>query len=219
MWGNLTEDKEYYDTVLCSLFQKVFGTVLHPHAKPSNSVYGFYLCNKNVVTFFNKVLQFPIGSKTYCVSVPRLILEQPDLHPAFIRGFADGDGCVHFSKRKGPYSFFKRTRHTYPRIILSSVSYTIALQIKSMLDSLDIHSTLLTKKLARKQKVPVNVITIRGLNSLRKWIRVIGFSNPVHQTKVEIGERFGFCPTYTTLKQRRAILDGQILPDTFYNNL
>lgn len=219
MWGNISEDKDYYDTCLCKLYHEAFGTSLRPHPKQSNSVYGFYLCDKKIVTFFNNVLHFPIGSKTYSVNVPPLIFETPELHPAFIRGFADGDGCITFSKRKGTYSFFKRTRHTYPRIMLSSVSPTKLLQIKTMLDSLEIHNTLLRKKLRIKQTAPINVITIRGTTALRKWMQIVGFSNPVHQTKVRIWEKFGFCPTKTSLKQRKEVLCGKLPIETFYNNL
>jgi len=216
-WGNLTEDKPYYDTILKNLFLDEFKIVTRPHPKPSNSVYGFYVCKPEILRVFNKVLNFPIGSKTYTVQVPKSILNDVQLYAHFIRGFADGDGCVHFSKRKGTASLFKRSRHAYPRIFLSSVSFQLLRQIQNMLMALEIKSTLLTKKLSRKQKVPINVITIRGKARLAQWMQKIGFNNAVHQTKIMIWSRFGFCPPYTTLAERNAILANKLDPASYYN--
>jgi hypothetical protein len=49
MWGNIKEDKEYYDTIVCPLFSKIFNKNITAHEKKSNSVYGFYLCRKSAV--------------------------------------------------------------------------------------------------------------------------------------------------------------------------
>lgn len=215
-WGNITEDREYYDTILCNLFQNTFGILPKTHQKISNSVYGFYICTATIRTFFHNVLEFPIGAKTYTVKVPKIILSDTALYPAFIRGFADGDGCIHFSKRKGTASLFKQKRHTYPRIFLTSVSHQLVEQVGTMLDSLGIKHTILVKKISKKQKVSAKIITIRGSYRLKQWMKKIGFNNPVHQTKVAIWERFGYCPAHTTLSQRKAILNNEINPELFY---
>lgn len=216
MWGNITEDRDYYDTVLSELYFKEFGVKVRVHPKASNSVYGFYLCRREVVSFFNKVLGFPIGSKTYIVTVPNVVMNNISLYPSFIRGYADNDGCITFSKLKGTASLFRKIRHTYPRILISSVSYEIIKQLKYMLDCLDIHSTLIIKKLSTKQKVPIKVLTIRGAKQLSLWMDKIGFSNPAHKTKVDLWKRFGYCPTKTTIAQRKAVLSGTLDISTFY---
>ena len=46
MWGNIYEDKEYYDEIVCKLFSKVFNKKVVAHEKKSNSVYGIYICDK-----------------------------------------------------------------------------------------------------------------------------------------------------------------------------
>lgn len=208
MWGNIHQDKEYYDTTLSKLFLKSFGIKIRLHPKPSNSVYGFYICNKEVIKFFNEVLEYPIGSKTYTVQVPKLILENPALYASFIRGFTDNDGCLYFSKRKGTYCRFKRENNTYPRIDIGSASHTIIDQIKFMLDFLNIENTVIIKSLGKKQKAKTKLISIRGETRLRKWMQIIGFNNPVSLSKVKVWEKFGFCPTNATLNKRKTMLNS-----------
>src|SRR3989344_3373733 len=97
-WGNITEDKKYYDTIIVPLFRKAFSIEIKPHEKASNSVYGFYVCKKEVIKFFNENLKFPIGCKTYTVRVPAVIRDSknPKIWCAFIRGFTDSDGTLSF---------------------------------------------------------------------------------------------------------------------------
>ena len=119
MWGNIYEDQEYYDKVVCPLFSKVFNKEITAHEKKSNSVYGFYICNKEIVKIF-KELEFS-NKKTYNVKVPKEILESEneEVIAGFIRGFTDCDGCLTFMRRKEKgYSKFKQKFHTYPRIFI-----------------------------------------------------------------------------------------------------
>ena len=215
MWGNIYEEQEYYNTVLFNLFKSAFGVNLRLHPKQSNSVYGFYLCGKEIVKFFSEKLGFPIGVKTYTMVVPEVILKETSLWPSFIRGFADGDGCINFSKRKGTYSLFKRTRHTYPRILLSSSSNNFMKQIKQMLDTLGVRSTLIIAKSGRSN-LPITKILVRGVERVNKWFEIIGFSNSVQITRFQIWRKFGYCPPYTTLAQRKAILNGELNLEDFY---
>lgn len=94
MWGNIYQDKEYYDNIVNKFFKKAFNVNLRLHEKKSNSVYGFYLCNRNIINYFNKTLGFTIGNKTYTVSAPKSILNNPKYYAVFIRGFVDCDGCL-----------------------------------------------------------------------------------------------------------------------------
>ena len=91
MWGNIHEDKDYYDKIVCPFYSKVFNLNIKAHEKKSNSVYGFYICNKKVIEYF-KSLGFT-NNKTYDVKVPEVILNSSDkeIWIAFIRGFADCD--------------------------------------------------------------------------------------------------------------------------------
>ena len=72
IWGNIYEDKEYYDEVVCPLFSKVFNKKVIAHEKKSNSVYGFYICDKEIIQKF-KEMGFT-RNKTYTVRVPKEIM-------------------------------------------------------------------------------------------------------------------------------------------------
>ena len=78
MWGNINQDKGYYDRIVCPLFSRVFNKKIIAHEKKSNSVYGFYLCGKEIVKFFREH-GFVVGKKTYSVGVPKEIIESQNL--------------------------------------------------------------------------------------------------------------------------------------------
>ncbi len=206
-WGNITEDKPYYDQTMTGLFQKEFGITPRCHEKLSNSVYGFYICNKKVLQVFNS-LGFHAGSKTYTVTVPEEIMhcQNSEIQAAFIRGFFDGDGCLTFLKRKGTASQFKKEHNTYPRIFLTSRSFEVARQIHSLLLKFNIRATLTTHKPSYEREKPAAVITVRGAEMLEKWMNTIGMNNHSSFTKYLLWKKQGFCPTHTTIKERIELL-------------
>lgn len=218
MWGNITEDRDYYDKIVCPLFSKVFERNITAHEKRSNSVYGFYLCSKEIVKFF-KELGFT-KNKTYTVKVPDIIMKSPNpkIQAAFIRGFVDCDGNINFLKRKGKYSLFKIKFNTYPRIEFNVVSKEIIEGIRILLNRLEINHTKHLVKNNKPNESDQHKISIRGIKRIEKWIEKIGFNNPAQYTKYLIWKKFGFCPTRTTIKQRKLILKNEISPFSFYEN-
>jgi len=217
MWGNIYQDKDYYDKIVCSFFSKVFGKKVTAHEKKSNSVYGFYLCSKKVVKLFRE-LGFS-NNKTYNVKIPQIILDAKDkkIYSAFIRGYADCDGCIDFLKRKGKYKPFKLKYNSYPRIWIVSVSHEMIKQISKLLIILNIKHTVINRKSSKETEKDAKVIAIRGPKRVEDFMKRIGFNNPGHYTKYLIWKKFGMCPPRTTLEQRKLILKNQINPFSFYN--
>ena len=215
--GDITEDKEYYDTILTRLFKKAFNIEINPHTKKSNSVYGFYVCKKPIREFF-KSLGFPVGKKTYTVSVPKRIMDtdDPKVWCAFIRGFCDGDGCLCFNTRKGKYQKILQILHTYPKISLSSVSENILQDISCLLKKIGILHGIYTSKSKKANEKDKRVLQVLGCKRLEKWMKLIGFSNPSLITRYEIFKRYGFVPVRTTIETRKKILEGLINPWIFY---
>ena len=215
MWGNIKEDKDYYDHVVCPLFSNVFQKKITAHEKKSNSVYGFYLCSGSVVKLF-KDLGFS-KNKTYTVQIPRIVLENnnKNIYSAFIRGFFDCDGCLSFMKRKGKYVYFKRTFNTYPRIDIKVASQKIIEDISFLLRKLDIkHTKFIVKSYRTNEKMQYQ-ISVRGTKRVESWREKIGFNNPAKYTKYLIWQKFGMCPTNTTIAQRKLILQNRINPYSF----
>ncbi|MFA5176218.1 MAG: LAGLIDADG family homing endonuclease [Candidatus Nanoarchaeia archaeon] len=221
MWGNIYQDKNYYNNIVGPLFSKVFKIKFNIHEKVSNSVYGFYICNRKIVKFFNKELGFPIGSKTYIVKTPKNILKskKANLYSSFIRGFVDCDGCLNFDKKRGEYvSLFNKTYHMYPRIIIKCASLNIIEDIQFMLNYLNINNKIYLAKSNKKNEVNQYKIILYGSKAI-KFIQKIGFKNEVNISKYKIYSRFGFCPSKTTLKERRKILKGEISPYSYYGTV
>jgi len=217
MWGSIYEDKEYYDEIVCPLFSKVFNKKIIAHEKKSNSVYGFYVCDKKIIQFFKK-LGFS-NNKTYNVKIPEEILNSgnQEIITAFIRGFTDCDGCLTFMKRKEKgYSKFKRKYHTYPRIFIKVVSKKIIEDLSYLLKQLNINHSVNLQRSIKINEKDQHVITIRGIKRLEKWKDKIGFNNHAKTTKYFIWKKFGFCPTNIDLKQRKLILEGNLDPHLLY---
>jgi len=216
MWGNINEDKEYYDKIVCSLFSKVSGKQIIAHEKKSNSVYGFYLCDRKLIELL-KGIGFR-NNKTYNVAVPLIIKENSDLEiiSAFIRGYADCDGCIYFQKRKGNYSLFNRSFNTYPKVEIDSVSKKVIEDISFMLNLFNINHKInitLNKKINEATKYR---IMIRGSERVNLFMEKIGFNNISKKLKYDIWKKFGFCPIKTTIKERKLILEDKLDPKSFY---
>jgi len=213
IWGNINEDKDYYNKIVCPLFSKVFKKNVVAHEKKSNSVYGFYLCDKKIVRFFRRI-GFS-NKKTYDVKVPKMILNSNNLkiYAAFIRGFTDCDGCLVFQRRIGKYILFKRKFHTYPKIEIKIVSKQMIEDLSYILSKLNIAHTIHKTK---GSNADVYRIVIRGPSRIKLWIEKIGFNNPVQFSKYLIWKKFGFCPIRTNLKQRKLILQNKLDPYSLY---
>lgn len=177
----------------------------------SRGSYGFVIYNKNLAQFFNE-LGFPFGEKSTTVSIPLSILNSNNsvFYARFLRGLFDTDGHLGFRKCYGKYNEFKTSHHHYPLINIATVSNELAHQICTILSKLDINyflSGYRPKKLSESYRY---FITINGVDRLLKWMKVIGSKNPVKFSRFQIWRKFGFCPTHTTLKQRKDILSGKL---------
>ena len=71
----------------------------------------------------------------------------------------------------------------------------------------------------RKHENIVHSVIMDTKKDTLKWFEEISFRNIKHLTKVKIWGQFGFCPPYTNLQQRFKILNGNLNPLTFYQDL
>jgi hypothetical protein len=220
LWGNIVEDRDYYDIVLNHLFQVSFGITVNPHSKKSNRVYGFYVCKKDILDFFKEEFGFKPGCKTYTVRVPSSVMNSADslVWSAFIRGFCDGDGSLSFGLRYGKCKPIYKIIHTYPRIQLKSVSPSIIYDISILLGRLNIPHITCVLKATRDNESDSHMIQISGKERLAVWMDRIGFNNPVAFTRYEIFKNHGFVPPNTSIAQRYAVLEGELNPISFYPN-
>jgi len=50
-------------------------------------------------------------------------------------------------------------------------------------------------------------LNIRRIDDINRFFYVIGTSNPKHKTKYEVWKKIGYLPPYTTIKDRKIILN------------
>jgi intein/homing endonuclease len=216
-WGNPIEDKEYYDNRIKFLFKKEFNIEINPHDKPSNSVYGFYVCKKPILESFRK-LGFPIGKKTYSVNVPKTIMKSkdPEIWASFLRGFLSGDGCLNFDKRYGNYKKIRKIIHTYPRIQLTNVSKEIIYDMSKLLNRLRISHFITLHKSKKQNEQDFFRIQVSGVQRLEMWQKLIGINNPSKLIKYNIFKKIGFVPPNLNYLESLFLMVGQTCPFSYY---
>jgi hypothetical protein len=210
IWGNLREERPYYDSVVRPLFERVVGRTVRPHAKESNGVYGFYACGRETVRFFQRH-GFETGRKVYSVRVPGWILDTEDreVQAAFLRGFADADGTLNFALRSD-YLPPKSSTHYYPRIFLYTASAPLAEGLARLLDEVRLAHTRYVKIQKKPAGSIAHVLALRGPQKLEKWMQAVGFHNAVQRSKYLLWKKFGAVPPNTTLEERERLLKGLV---------
>lgn len=204
------EEKGYYDNHVIPLVNIVFeldiiGRFFH------KGNYGFVTYVKRAHQMLHS-LGFPYKKKSLIVSVPETILNSSDnsVKCAFLRGLFDTDGCLTFRKSYYGLNKFKKTYTHYPKILISTVSKSLARGILKILHDLDIVFNYYITDPKRKRDNRKYIISISGVGGLDSWMRLVGMKNPVKHTRYLIWKKFGFCPTNTTLEQREKILKGSL---------
>ncbi|HJX50470.1 MAG TPA: LAGLIDADG family homing endonuclease [Candidatus Nanoarchaeia archaeon] len=208
--GNL-EEQEYYDKHVIPLFNKVFD--LHLKGRTfSRGTYGFVCYKREVRELFFR-LGFPFGSKSLTVKVPKQILDSENsvLYSGFLRGLLDTDGHIGFKKRtSGKYCKFKLNNHYYPTIVLTTISKKLSEEISFILNKLEIKHFVYSSQPKNLRDNYYFRIIINGVDRLERWMKLIGSKNPVKFSRYLVWKKFGFCPTHTTLQQRKDILSGKL---------
>jgi hypothetical protein len=214
--GDPKEDKDYYDNHISKLISKLIVPV-----KPKEflywKVYGISIHTKSQV---KKLLDLglPKGKKVKTAEVPRWIIEA-DLNTikSFIRGFFDTDGCVFCQKDYTKYAKeFESKYHTKIRIRISSVSKKLIEEVFLLCKKCGFRCVKRVKIINRVNRADVHILEVNEIKGIHRWFNELKPSNPKHTTKYLVWKKHGFCPPYTTIKQRKDILKKKINPYKLY---
>ena len=172
--GDSRYDLPFYDKVIIPLIKSVIPEI-RPHiykVEPGNAVrIVFY--SKKFFFLLKDFFGFNPGVKTHTINIPYLIKDKGDEYlRRTIRGIFDTDGGVFLDKRP----IYK---NSYPRIIFQTVSKPLYLQL---VNYLGMHFDLYTR-LNRKRQI--YIIEIYGIQQLRRWMSLIGFSNERHLNRIK----------------------------------
>ena len=206
MIGHITEDREHYDTYVKRLFDEnidIIPTTIYKGKKP---YYGVASENQKICNYL-KFLGVPVGTKEE-LQIPSWIISNKEFLIGFLRGVIDTDGSVFCGK---DYNYPNK-KHIKIRMSIASVSYKFIKEINESLIQSGIHN-LIIKPYKQKNSnwENLNKIQIDGPN-VKDYFKIIGSKNPKHLTKFKVWNKFGFCPPYTTLEQRKKMLNGELDP-------
>ena len=207
--GDLTQERDYHDQWVSHLFNKkvmipLFKKKVVYKEHPKVGVYGFYIFNKELVEFFIK-LGIKAGTKRN-VRVPIEIMKNQSLSKRFLRGLFDTDGTIYFSKN---YSV-KNPIHNRPKIKLDSVSNGLIDDVTELLTNLGLNTIPRKMYQGKKNLNPFYGVIIDTVKDVNLFLKIIGFKNSKHYTKWQIFKKHGSCPPYTSLQQRKEILNQKI---------
>lgn len=150
--------------------------------------------SKAILTFFHTTCEIPLNSKTAIVRIPTIIKDSAIVVKcAFLRGLADTDFAVSFKNRtnKG---------HNYPVIRGSFKSRLLVEDLSVLFNELGFTFCLCysEKRYDKRNKKydGINSIYLNGKGNFRRWLSLVGFSNPKFQDKVKKWQTDGVCPPY-----------------------
>lgn len=209
--GNPTEDKLYYDNYLVPLINREFNLKLKARPFPYWKTYGIGIYRKQIIKNILS-LGLPKGRKAKIVSIPKIFKNKRKFFISLLRGIFDTDGSIYFMKNPNKTS----NLHTRPRLRITSVSERLILDIKNLSTKLEIKHSNPSALIWGNNPNPSYIFEINRLDSIEKWLKLVGSNNPVHKTKVKIWKKFGFVPPRTTINERFKILKGNINPKSFY---
>jgi hypothetical protein len=173
--GHPVNDKEYY-TYLAQLISSVWSKKVTPKVR----------CRGIRIAFCSKVVcQKLVGSygmvsgasKSISVFIPKALVADWRLASATLRGLADTDGSVFFSKKPGV--------EKYPSLEITTSSIILAEQVRELLLIHGFRVTNLRSYFSKLSKHRTYKICLYGKENLRKWMGEIGFSNPYKRARAE----------------------------------
>ena len=196
--GHLKDEYVFYTKHLKELFKNLFNKNLRIYRdlRKNKSSVRLSTQSKAIFMFLNKIIGIPAGPKTN-TSIPNSKYKKE-----FIKGLADSDFSLTFKKGK-------KGIHCYPVICFYSSNKKLVNETSELLRKIGFKTyTLFNLPHRRYEKIhTTNLLEVDGEKQLKLWMEKIGFNSRKHLTKYFIWKKFGFCPPFTTLKQRERILN------------
>ncbi len=172
--GHQEKDFEYYKCI-----QKIIKCLWNKKVVISNRARGLRIGFKSKIAA-NELLvdyQLPYGKKSESISIPEKIFKDKKLLIYTIRGIVDTDGSVFVSKKKGILE--------YPSLEITTASLSLACQLRTALFSYGFIVANIRKYKSKLSVLTTYKISLFGLENLKKYYNLIGFSNPskLHKAK------------------------------------
>jgi len=176
--GHSIEDSEYFE-YLSDLFFSLFNLKPKKYVRKNQNTAYLRLRSKGIFHFLEDC-GFVRGKKEQ-IGIPSWIKKNNPYMARFIRGLVDTDGSLVLKKRY-------KTKPYYPVINIVSKSKPLITTTSSWLKTQNLAgwSGCEIKKDKRNEVITQNYrLEINGKKNLKKWLKLIGFSNKKHLTKIK----------------------------------
>ncbi|MDO8563696.1 MAG: LAGLIDADG family homing endonuclease [Nanoarchaeota archaeon] len=166
-------DLDYYNQVIIPAISKVVPNIkvhFYKSYMRENAIRVVFYSRK-LFFFLKDFCGFIPGRKAHTVKIPDFLLSDEIFRNRVIRGIFDTDGGVFIDRRK-------KYLTPYPRIFIQTVSKPLYEQLYLILSK---KFSLYTRFNPKRQ---IYIIEIYGINQVKHWMSLIGFSNKRHLHKV-----------------------------------
>ena len=147
--------------------------------------------SKGIVQFLSKICEIPLNRKTCTVRIPNLIKNSDSsIKYCFLRGLADTDFSLVFQNKTGK-------GHNYPVIKAKFRSKNLVKDLEDVFSHLRFNYCTYYNEMRKDERFEptrIHNIYLYGRENLRKWMSLIGFSNPKYWRKIKKWEQDGVCP-------------------------
>lgn len=177
--GNKNE-WEYFNSILIPLIRHLSDVPPKIRIKRNNLMLRYN--SVRLYEYITKTLKLKSGYKSSTIEVPNYILSRKKLYTHFLRGLFDIDGSIIWDKRK-------IYRTPYPRLTFTTISKKLALQVAYMLKELKFNPRVYIKKINNREYD--YHVDLYGFEALKRWIKIIGFSNNKHINRLSLSSSAG----------------------------
>ncbi len=211
--GHLIDEKEFHIKIIKPIFKGLFNREINIRfdRRKNHSCIHSYTNSKGIITFFNRVIGIPLGSKKD-IHIPEIIRKSNmRIKREFIKGLGDTEFSLVFKRRY-------RNKHYYPVISFSTQSKNLQKEVIDILTEMRFNPRHISEypTFRNGKQLFINQINLNGLDNLNQWMKKIGFNSTKHMTKYQIWKKHGFCPSKTNILERQKILKGEIDINSFY---
>jgi intein/homing endonuclease len=201
--GSYSEDFDYYNIYFRKVFFNLFNFNFKIYLRRNDELV-INIYSKAIANFFES-LGVHSGNKTGINEIPLVILNsKEEIKRSFIRGLFDTDGSITFKKDS-------HGKHSNPVISITMKSQKFIEQLSNFMKEFGFTYSSYIEKYFDKR---VNKISIKhrldfaGKKNLERYLKLIGFSNPRHLTKVGVFNKNGFYTPKTPYNKRKIILEN-----------
>jgi len=166
--GNLKLDKKYIKYLISNVNELFNRKGFITHNEKGNSI-TFLFRHRLLFEFLTENMRFPIGKKKFLIINKKIYILGFEKIRYLLRGIFDTDGTFYLGKnRKGIPSF--------PIIAIHMNQFELIKQIGDI---------LINEGFKINYSDHGKMIRVHGKDQLKKWMNLIGSSNPKHINKIE----------------------------------